>query len=76
MYRGTHKLLRRDVAVKVLEGEHVTQQSVSRFEREVQMTARLRHPNTIDIYDYGTTDRRYFLLRDGVYRRNHLAGTG
>ena len=27
-----------------------------RFEREVRATARLSHPNTIDVYDYGHTD--------------------
>ncbi len=67
VYRGAHKLLRRDVAIKVLEGENVTQQSVSRFEREVQNMARLRHPNTIDIYDYGTTeDGTFFYVMEFV----------
>lgn len=60
VYRGAHKLLRRDVAIKVLEGDFVNSQSVSRFEREVQNIARLRHPNTIDIYDYGRTEEGTF----------------
>ncbi len=30
--------------------------SITRFEREVQLTASLRHPNTIHIYDYGRAD--------------------
>ncbi len=56
VYRGSHQLLKRDVAIKVLEAEEISPQAAARFEREVQMTARLRHPNTIDIYDYGRTD--------------------
>src|SRR5262249_55022913 len=30
--------------------------ALARFEREVQMTARLSHWNTIEVYDYGRTD--------------------
>lgn len=60
VYRGQHNLLRRDVAVKVLEGDAVSPQAAERFEREVQMTCRLRHPNTIDIYDYGRTENGDF----------------
>ncbi|MEM1068405.1 MAG: serine/threonine protein kinase [Planctomycetota bacterium] len=56
VYRGSHKLLRRDVAIKVLEADELSPQAALRFEREVQMTAQLRHPNTIAIYDYGRTD--------------------
>ena len=31
-----------------------------RFEREVQWTARLKHPNTVEIYDYGRTPSGIF----------------
>lgn len=60
VYRGTHGMLRRTVAIKVLEGESVSQQAIARFEREAQMTAQLRHPNTIDLYDFGRTDQDAF----------------
>ena len=30
--------------------------ALARFEREVRTTARLSHPNTVEIYDYGRTD--------------------
>ncbi|EMI55611.1 serine/threonine-protein kinase [Rhodopirellula sallentina] len=59
VYRGRHQYLRRDVAIKVLEGEDLSRQSIERFRREVQLTSTLRHPNTIAIYDYGQAHRLY-----------------
>jgi eukaryotic-like serine/threonine-protein kinase len=46
--------------VKLLPAEKAGEQSVARFEREVQLTARLSHPNTVTIYDFGRTP-------DGVF---------
>ncbi|MGI9470702.1 MAG: serine/threonine protein kinase [Rubripirellula sp.] len=70
VYRAKHRLLGREVAIKVLQGEEVNPISVSRFEREVQTTSRLRHPNTIEIYDYGVigTETYYYAMEfvDGI----------
>ena len=60
VYMGQHQLLRRNVAVKVLEGPELSRRAISRFEREVQATAKLRHPNTVSIYDYGHTENGEF----------------
>jgi serine/threonine protein kinase len=52
-----HEQLRRDVALKILRPEYGTDPiAVQRFEREVMTTAALTHPNTVRIYDHGTTD--------------------
>ena len=32
-----------------------TDELAARFEREVRLVSELRHPNTIEIYDYGHT---------------------
>jgi tRNA A-37 threonylcarbamoyl transferase component Bud32 len=69
VYLGHHALLRRTVAVKVLDPSRAGQLSVQRFEREVQETSRLRHPNTIEIYDYGFTAEGVF-----YYVMEYLAG--
>ena len=55
VFRATHAMLRRETALKLLLPERVNAQSLQRFEREVLETARLRHPNTVAIYDYGRT---------------------
>lgn len=55
VYRARHALLRRETAVKVLKTETDDREALARFEREVNLTSRLTHPNTVAIYDYGRT---------------------
>lgn len=53
VYRATHRLLRRPAAVKIIRDAEAPLGTQLRFEREVQLTAELHHPNTIAIFDYG-----------------------
>jgi serine/threonine-protein kinase len=54
VYRAEHVLLRRPCALKLIRAERAGDpKNLRRFEREVQVTATLTHPNTIQIYDYG-----------------------
>jgi len=55
VYRARHALMRRDTAVKLLLPDRADPQTIQRFEREVCLTCRLTHPNTIQVYDYGHT---------------------
>ena len=60
VYRAHHALMRRPVAVKLLQTNKLNPNNTARFEREVQMTSRLTHPNTIALYDYGRTPEGIF----------------
>ena len=54
VYRCTQLNMDQIVAVKVLKGEHITSdEHVKRFEREARAASRLRHPNTISMFDFG-----------------------
>ncbi len=60
VYKGRHAMLRRPTAIKLIDADKVTDASIARFEREVQITSHLNHPNTIAIYDYGRTPEGVF----------------
>lgn len=55
VYKAHHALLRRETALKLLPPDRADVASLERFQREVQLTCRLTHPNTIQVYDYGHT---------------------
>jgi hypothetical protein len=69
VYRGHHALIRRPVAVKLLDPLQANEYSIARFEREVQLTCTLTHPNTIALYDYGRTPDGLF-----YYAMEYLEG--
>jgi eukaryotic-like serine/threonine-protein kinase len=52
VFLAEHQLLKRPCALKRIHSKFLdNSEQVRRFEREVQATAQLRHPNTVEIYD-------------------------
>lgn len=58
VYRADHERLHRTVAVKVITAAAADSEALgrmrARLHREAQAAARLRHPNVVTVYDFGT----------------------
>src|ERR1700691_1050860 len=69
VYRARDQLLDRPVALKVLFPElSVDRSFVERFRREAQAAANLSHPNIVPVFDWGESDRTYFIVMEYVDR--------
>ncbi|MCS6900314.1 MAG: serine/threonine-protein kinase, partial [Myxococcales bacterium] len=68
VYRGEHVLLRKRVAIKVLqEGAQDLPQLVERFRREAIVGANVSHPNIASATDFGQLeDGSYFLVMEHI----------
>ncbi|HKX31703.1 MAG TPA: serine/threonine-protein kinase [Blastocatellia bacterium] len=81
VYLAMHLGTQRYVALKVIAPQLMTQQEfVTRFRREAEAAGRLRHPNVVDVTDFGfarlgTTDIAYLVMEylDGCTLADVLA---
>lgn len=63
VYLAMDQLLKRRVAVKVLNSELTEDENfLSRFEKEAQSIAALEHPNILSVYDYGQAEDTAYLV--------------
>jgi serine/threonine protein kinase len=79
VWAAWHQGIRQEVALKILpvDGDPA---AVARFEREVAATTKLRHPNTVRVYDFGFTPDGFWYyameLLEGETLAELVAGAG
>lgn len=68
VYRARHVLIGKQVAVKVLKRELAADPKIAeRFEQEARAASRVRHPNAIDVTDFGVAgDNMPFIVMELV----------
>ena len=75
VFLSTHVGTERPVAVKVIVPEFMERaEFIERFRREARAAGRLRHPNVVDVTDFGIADtviRAGCLSGYGISRRLH-----
>ena len=69
VYRGKDRVLKRDVAIKVMHPHLGSRPDArERFDREAQAIAKLHHGNIVDVYDFSAgTDAAAFLVTEFVH---------
>jgi tRNA A-37 threonylcarbamoyl transferase component Bud32 len=77
VYRAKQLKVDRDVAVKILKSELSEDASiVNRFQNEARILSQLRHPNTIRLFDFGSTEDGSLYLVCELLRGQPLASLG
>jgi len=66
VFRAYHVQLERTGAVKVLQGISPDPGTVARFRHEAQAIAKLRHPNIVDVHDFGESDGTPYMIVEYV----------
>ncbi|MEO5837386.1 MAG: serine/threonine-protein kinase [Acidimicrobiales bacterium] len=65
VHRGRDRVLRRDVAIKLLYPDLAREPETSaRFQQEAQLAARIHHPNAVAIFDTGVHDGQPFIVME------------
>ena len=63
VYRGTHVLMDKTVAIKVLHPSLAADEKiVARFSREARAASRISHPNALSVTDFGEDDSGHVFL--------------
>ncbi len=67
VYKGYHAALERYVAIKMLGRSLRSDPALAqRFQREAQAIASLRHPNIIQVFDFGDIDGGHYIVMEFV----------
>ncbi|MGF1503749.1 MAG: protein kinase, partial [Anaerolineae bacterium] len=74
VYKGYHAELDRYVAIKIV-GRHLDPDPVfnARFRREAKAIAKLRHPNIVQVFDFGAAEGGHYMVMEFIEGQD-LAG--
>lgn len=61
VYKARHAKLNRVVALKMARGARVGERELIRFLAEAEAVAAVKHPNVVQVYDYGETDGQPYM---------------
>ena len=71
VYRARHVELKNTVALKVMvAGEHASEETLLRFQREARSAAALHHPNIAPVFDVGKEEPLYYIIMEYVDGEN------
>jgi serine/threonine-protein kinase len=71
VYKAEHARIGKVLALKLLTGELTRDnEQLARFKREAQMSSRLSHPNTVQVFDFGEADGLAYLAMEYVRGRD------
>ena len=66
VYRAYHAQLERTGAIKVMQAISPDADTVARFRHEAQAIAKMRHPNIVDVYDFGDFEGTPYMIVEYV----------
>jgi tRNA A-37 threonylcarbamoyl transferase component Bud32 len=67
VYKGYHPLIDRYVAIKVLRPSFADDEEFrARFQREATAVAAMRHPNIVQLHDFGQLGDRFYMVMEYV----------
>jgi serine/threonine-protein kinase len=74
VYLAEHIAIERRIALKVLRAEYAHRgEMVTRFQQEAISASRIKHPNVLDVFDFGRLDNGCFFLAMEYLEGNDLA---
>ncbi|GAC1375653.1 MAG: hypothetical protein NVSMB4_03980 [Acidimicrobiales bacterium] len=66
VYRAHHEGLGRTAAIKVLQAVSPDEDAVNRFRIEAQAVASMRHPNIVNVFDFGEAEGSLYMVVEFV----------
>jgi eukaryotic-like serine/threonine-protein kinase len=74
VYLARHEAIEKPIALKVLKPEYSAKEDiVTRFQQEAISASRIKHPNVVDVFDFGKLDNGCAFLAMELLSGNDLA---